>query len=146
METKLNDDDNPARYRIKFEILYKLAMQELINPFLHYFFFSRVREIDFEKIKEKENMEVLEKRLDLREENLAVRDVIGLERTLMENHLSKIAEDSLEQALYLKDFYGEQVKAIVNIRRNLNKVSQQMEGFICENAIAAAQADIAEKQ
>ncbi|CAL8144165.1 unnamed protein product [Orchesella dallaii] len=117
LEAKLNDDDNP----------------------------SRVREIDFEKLKEKENVEVLEKRLDLREENLATRDVIGLERTLMENHLTKITEDSLDQAIYLKDYYGDQVKAIVNIRKSLNNISQQIDGFICENAIASAQADIAEK-
>jgi len=116
LEQKLNDDDNPAR----------------------------VREIDFDKIKEKENMEVLEKRLDLREEYLAVRDLIGLEKTLMENHLTKIAEDALQQALYLKDFYGDQVKAIVNIRRSLNNTNRQIEGLICENAIASAQAEIAE--
>lgn len=105
----------------------------------------RVREIDFDKIKGKESIDVLENKLDLQEEYLAVRDVIGLEKTLMENHLTKITEDALQQALYLKGFYGEHVKAITNIRRNLNNVSQQIEGYICENAIASAQADIAEK-
>lgn len=116
LEVKLNEDDNQ----------------------------SRVREIDFDQMKQKENVEVLEEKLDLQEEYLAIRDVIGLEKTLLENHLTKITEDSLEQALYLKDFFGEHVKAITNIRRQLNNLSQQMEGFICENAIAASQADIAE--
>lgn len=91
-------------------------------------------------------MEVLQGKLELREEGLAVRDVIGLERTLMENHLTKVTEDSLQQALYLKDFYGGQVKAIVNIRRSLNNLSQQIEGFTAEIALAISQAEIAEKQ
>lgn len=105
----------------------------------------RVREIDFDKIKEKENVTVLEKKLDWQEECLAVRDVIGLEKELLENHLTSLAEDALQQALYLKDFFGEHVKAVTNIRRCLGNLSQQIEGFICENAIAAAQADLAEK-
>lgn len=95
-------------------------------------------------MKERETSSILAKRLDDIEELLATRDAMGLERTLMEGHISKITDDCLARALHLKDTYGEQVKSMVNTRKNLNLLSRKIDGFICENSIAAAQAETAE--
>lgn len=49
----------------------------------------RVREINFDLMKTRENIPVLEKKLNAIEELLASRDAIGLERTLLENHVTR---------------------------------------------------------
>lgn len=95
-------------------------------------------------MKTRENVPALEKRLDQIEELLAFRDAIGLERTLIENHVRKISDDALCRALQLKDDYGIHVKVKTTVRKNLNELSKQIDGFICENAIASAQAETAE--
>jgi hypothetical protein len=95
-------------------------------------------------MKTRENIPALEKKLDTIEELLAYRDAIGLERTLLENHVNKITDDSLSRALHLKDTYGPVVKQKVNTRKNLGIISRQIDGLICENSIAAAQSETAE--
>jgi hypothetical protein len=95
-------------------------------------------------MKTRENVPALELILDRKETELATRDAIGLERTLMENHITKIVNDCLTRALHLKEFYNEQVKSMVHTRKSLGHLSRQIDGFICENSIAEAQAQTAE--
>jgi len=92
----------------------------------------------------RENIPALERVLDKKEELLATRDAIWLERSLVETHINKITEDSLNRALHLKETYNDQVKSMVATKKRLSLLSRQIDGFISENSIAEAQAQTAE--
>lgn len=95
-------------------------------------------------MKTRENIPALERKLDTVEELLACRDVIGLERTLIENHVTKLTDDVLDIALQLKESYAKEVKDKVSLRKKLGQISRQIDGLISENSIASAQAETSE--
>jgi len=118
LEQKLNDDDSP----------------------------ERVREIRFDLMEKNENYDVLKKRLERAECELAIRDALGLERSLMDKQLDDNIAQFIQHAKYLKSTYSEDVKVLVNLRKSLATISRHIDGMICEASIAIGQSDTAEKE